>query len=141
MSPHAFALRPGGRMCFANAPNFGHRPDDEAYRLVESDDAAATLRQAERAGEPAFRYIDAEDLKETLGTADDAVEAIESGEYDDVLDLLLFAERNEFGPRVTVTEAIAARHREAAARRSGTDDGAQGLRHDDIAPEVQNADD
>lgn len=134
MSPHAFALRPGGRAFFANAPNFGHDADFEAYRLVKDDEAAATLREAERAGEPVFRYIEAEELEDTLSSADEAVEAIEAGEYDDVLDLLLFAERNEFGPRVTVTEAIADRSHKVEQMRQADGEGSQNsLQLEDVA--------
>ncbi|MFW6435549.1 MAG: hypothetical protein ACOCY1_04140 [Halovenus sp.] len=137
MSPHVFALRPGGRKSFANAPNFGHAPDDEAYRLVEGDEAAATLREAERVpGEPAFRYIDAETVEETLSSADDAVDAINAGEFDDVLDLVLFAERNEFENRVTVIDAIGERKRKIEQRRQTAGDGSAGsLGLEDVAPE------
>lgn len=135
-APHAFVLQPGGRVNFADAPAFGHGPNSTAYRLIEDGEAAARLRETTRAGEPAFRYIRADRLADALDTADDAIAAIKAGESDDNLDLLLFAERNEFGNRVTVIDAIADRKREVEQQRQAAGKESQyGLSLDEVAPE------
>ncbi|WP_251341983.1 hypothetical protein [Haloplanus halophilus] len=132
--PHVFALRPGGRYHLAEGPNFGHGVGDEAYRFVQDDEIAATLREAERAGESAFRYIRSRRLAEALDTADRAITAIETGEFDDVLDLVLFAERNEFANRVTVIDAIADRKTKVEQQRQTQPGDTGGLSLDEVAP-------
>lgn len=141
MSPHAFVLNQEDpiptRVYHRDAPNFGYKRDDEAYHLVEDDETAAYLRGRKKAGTPFFRHIHADRLEDTLETAESAVDAIETGDFDDVLDLLLFAEREAYGHRVTVIDAIADRQRELEEMRATDPDGDEGaLAPEDVAPGV-----
>jgi hypothetical protein len=115
MPPHVLGYRRGGvpsSIHIRGLPTFGHGVSDKQYRLIEDDETAAELREKERNGRPLFRHLSPEELTEALDSAKNAVDAIAAGEHDDVLDLLLFAERRAFSSRVTVIDAIAARHRE-----------------------------
>jgi len=102
-----------------NAANIGRLIDlvqdltDQVGDVAGQDDeVAADLREYNQTREtPVFRHIAAADLKEVLDTAKDATAAIEASEYDDVLDLLLYAERRAFDNRVTVIDAITERKR------------------------------
>jgi hypothetical protein len=114
MAPHVFAYRRGPgipyRILVRGLPPFGHGKSDQRYRLIDDDEVATQLLDHSRRQDVRlFRHLSPEDLEAALGSAADAAEAIEAGEHDDVLDLLLFAERNEFGTRVTVIDAIADR--------------------------------
>lgn len=140
MAPHVFALNRRGpippTIAFsgADAPTFVRGHGGQAYHLVEDDDAAAFLRQKERQGVPYFRDITAERLESVLESAEEAAAVIEAGEHDDELDLLLFAEREHFGPRVTVTDAIAARQETIERERQAQGGDEDVLSVDDVAP-------
>ena len=115
MAPYVFALRAGiPALTFRSGPSFGRRQalSESVYKLIEDEDTVARLKAKEVGGRSAFRYLEPDELETALGSAADAVEAIEAGEHDDVLDLLLFAEREVYDGRVTVIDAIADRNRE-----------------------------
>lgn len=139
MASHIFALRAAAgvpsKIKFRKdgVPEFSHR--EYPYRLIEDDDVAEFLRQKEGRHGPYFRHLSAEDLEAALASASDAVDAIAAGEYDDVLDLLLFAERREYGRRITVIEAIDDRQR--ALKEQLRDDGDEtggSINPADVAP-------
>lgn len=117
-------------------PTFGHGPDDSRYRLIEDDDVAEALREHKRNGTRYFRYLSPDALEDALGDAEEAIEAVEAGEHDDILDMLLHAERNEFGDRVTVVEAIADRHEQLVteAKLQANDDDTDRIDPADVAP-------
>lgn len=139
MPPHVFAYRhaPGvpPKIRIRGLPSFGHGHGEVRYRLIEDDEVAAELRDHNRRQDPSlFRVIPPEDLEDTLDSASDAVDAIEAGEHDDVLDMLLFAERKAFGSRVTVIDAIRDRHRELEEQhRAESDSSVSRLTPDDVA--------
>lgn len=110
-----FRLRPGMTCVFfggdSDLPSFGRRPrDDHEYRIIEDPDVAEQLKAKEQTGRPMFRWMDPEDVDAALGSADEAIEQIEAGEWDSQLDFLLIAERRAYGRRVTVIDAIAERN-------------------------------
>lgn len=137
--PHAFVLREDGPIQshyqMRDGPTFSSRRGESRYNLVHDDETAEYLRNLTDGGEKVFRHLHEEEIEEALETADDAVDAVESGEFDDTLDLLLFAEREAYGARVTVIEAIASRHRELVEQRqSNTNGGALNLALEDVSP-------
>lgn len=140
MAPHVFALNRRGPIpptvafSAADAPTFAHGDGGQAYHLVEDDDTAVLLRQKERKGVPYFRDITAERLESVLESAEEAAAAIEAGEHDDELDLLLFAERQHYGPRVTVTDAIDERQQAIEREFQAEEAAANTLSVDDVAP-------
>jgi hypothetical protein len=126
-APHVFALRHAAgvpyRLTSRGLPGFGLGDYDKRYRLIEDEDVAADLREYNNDRNPSvFRHLSAEDVEAALGTAADAVDAIAAGEHDDVLDLLLFAERRAFSSRVTVIDAIGDRHRERIEQLHASED-------------------
>jgi hypothetical protein len=140
MAPHAFAYRQARgvpyRLKIRGLPEFGHGNDDVRYRLVEDDKIAAALRKQNQQQDPAlFRDVSAEDLDSALESASNAVDAIRNGEHDDILDLLLFAERRAFGNRVTIIEAITDRVQAVEEQRqSDSGDISSVVTPEDIAP-------
>jgi hypothetical protein len=131
MPPHVFAYRRARgvppRLNVRGLPNFGHGNDDRQYRLIEDDDLAAEIQEYDQErGTSLLRWIEADDLVAALDTAADAVDGIEAGKYDDVLDMLLYAEQEAFGARVTVIDAITDRRRELEEQ----------LREEDGAPDA-----
>lgn len=137
--PDLFALREEPkvppRIAHRLAPTFSTYESDEVpqYRLIEDDDTVKVLRDKNREDSPApFRHLSADELEDALGTASDAVDAIEAGEYDTVLDMLLFAEEHEFGNRSTVVDAIAARHREIVEQQKAST--SETLRPSEVKP-------
>ena len=98
-------------------PDF-HR-DGERYHFVEAEEEQLDyLAGKERAGRRYFEHVSEEELDEALESADEAIASIEAGEYDAVLDMLLVAERREYGPRTTVLEAIQRRNKEIVQNQS-----------------------
>lgn len=140
MAPHVFAYRraPGvpPRIGIRGLPDFGHGQDDKRYRFIEDDDVAADLREySQQRDTRLFRIIEADELAEVLETASGAVDAIESGEYDDVLDLLLLAEREVYDNRVTVIDAIGDRKREIEEQRQVDSDDVETVLHpEEVTP-------
>jgi hypothetical protein len=125
-APHVFAYRNARgvpfRLTIHDLPDFGHGHGDQRYRLIDDDEVAADLREYNQTREtPVFRHTAAADLEEVLDTAKDATAAIEAGEHDDVLDLLLYAERRAFDNRVTVIDAITERKRAIEEQRQAAD--------------------
>jgi len=114
MPPYVFALRRVGgvppKILFRNAaPSFSH--SEHPYRLVDNEEAVEYLQQKEQNGTPYFRWLSPDELEAALDDAHEGADAIGAGEYDDALDVLLFAERNVYDSRVTVIEAIADRRK------------------------------
>ena len=98
-------------------PNF-HR-DGERYHFVEAgEEQLDFLAGKERAGRRYFDHLSEEELDEALESAEEAIASIKAGEYDAVLDMLLVAERREYGPRTTVLEAIQRRNKEIVQNQS-----------------------
>lgn len=93
----------------------GHR--HPRYRLIDDDETFQELTEYESAGGKSFRGIPGAELEEALGSAKEAVETIAAGEHDGVLDMLLVAEREAFGNRVTVLDALVDRKRAIEAQR------------------------
>jgi len=57
-----------------------------------------------------YNWLEPGDVESALNrTAEDVIEAVESGRYDSVLDMLAFAEQEAFDERKTVLEAITER--------------------------------
>jgi len=104
-------------------PKFHHRYDRAPeYRLIHDPDVAAALKEKSEANRlRIFFWMLPEDVDTALSSAKRAVEQIEAGEWDDVLHFLLFAEREHYGPRVTVLDAIENRHRVLKERQAGTE--------------------
>ena len=93
--------------------------DGERYHFIEAEeDQLDYLAGKERAGRRYFDHLSEDDLDEALESADEAIASIEAGEYDAVLDMLLVAERREYGPRTTVLEAIQRRNKEIVQNQS-----------------------
>lgn len=138
MPPHVFALRSAvgvpPRWYARGLPEFGHLPGDKPRRVIEDEETAVALLayDEERDGPRMFRHLSPDQLEEALGTAKEAVEPIEKGRYDDVLDLLLFAERELFGSRITVIQAIDRRNREVIDQRTQNEADKDALTPDDI---------
>jgi hypothetical protein len=139
MTEHLFALRAGAAdIKIRGGPSFGHRHDDAAYRFVADEDHVDRLKeQTNRRDRPKFRWISTEKLDGVLESAEEAVAAIEAGEHDDVLDLLLVAERERYGNRVTVVDAIDDRAREIQADREVSGGATADLSPADVAPYVR----
>ncbi|MBV0900169.1 hypothetical protein [Haloarcula salina] len=140
MSPHAFALRTGRRvpptLHIRDLAEFGLESTEERYRLIDDDRLAADLREYDQNRNPsAFRDITAEDLDGILDSASGAASAIKAGDHDDVLDILVFAEREAYGDRVTVLDAISERKRELKRERFEDRDRVDSvLQPEDVAP-------
>lgn len=140
MAPHVFVLRdvrgvPPTTAIRALNLRFGHGMVGDRYKTIEDDDVAAKLREYERDGTKYFRWLTADELEEALDTAEGAVDAIAAGEYDDDLDLLLFAEREVYDGRITVINAIDERRQELIEqRRAESGDSEVGLSPTDVAP-------
>jgi hypothetical protein len=136
MTAHLFALRPGAsNFHIHRGPTFGHGPTDETYQFIDDEDHVEILKDKTAPdGRPMFRWLSVEELDETLGAADEAVAAIKAGEYDEYLDLLLVAERKEYGNRVSVVDAIAERDREIEAERAQAGDTAPDVTPADVQP-------
>lgn len=140
MSRHLLAYRQARgvpiRIRIRGLPPFGHGVDDARYRLIDDDEVAEELRDYGRNGTAYFRYLSPDELEDILGSAEEAVAAVKAGEYDDVLDMLIYAERNEFGNRVTVVEAIADRHEQLVteAELQANDDDTDRIAPADVAP-------
>jgi len=138
MPPYVFALRRASgvppKIAFrGDPPEFDLRR--HPYRLIEDDEVAEYLRKKEHAGTPCFRHLSPEDVDEALESASEAVDAIEAGEYDDVLDMLLVAERRAFDARITVINAIADRRRALKEQLRDEDDASrQTVAPADVAP-------
>ena len=110
-------------------PDF-HR-DGERYHFVEAEEEQLDyLAGKERAGRRYFEHVSEDDLDEALDSADEAIASIEAGECDAVLDMLLVAERREYGPRTTVIEAIQRRNKEIVEKQDAVDDSRRGDRLD-----------
>lgn len=89
---------------------FVHGDAEQGYQFIENEEFAEYLAGKRRAGRPMFERVDGERLDDVLDDAEAAVEAIEQGDADDILDYVLYAERTEYGPRVTVVRAIEERN-------------------------------
>lgn len=84
------------------------------YAVVDDLDIAERLMEkgASAGGDPGYsttRYawLEPRDVESALNrTAEDVIDAVESGTYDPVLDMLAFAEQAVFDSRKTVLEAI-----------------------------------
>ena len=136
MTEHLFSLRQGeSGVKIRGGPSFGHGPNSTAYRFVAEKDHVETLKnKTNRNGDSIFRWLPGKALDAVLESADEAVDAIESGEYDAVLDLLLFAERERYGNRVSVVEGIDTRAREIQAERVESGDAGADISPTDVAP-------
>lgn len=138
MAPWIFAYRRAPGVPFRHfsrgLPRFGHGNSDTRYRVVEDDEVAEELREKEtRHGAPYFRWIAPDHVEATLDeSAEATIGAIEAGEFDDVLDLLLFAEREAFGARVTVIDAIAERNRRLEEELGENAEGERTIRPEDV---------
>lgn len=152
MPPHAFAYRGGqgvpSRIRSRALPiEAGVGPTDQRYHLIGNEDVAEQILEYDRNrdGPSLFRHLSPDELEETLGSAKEAVAAIEAGEVDRNLDLLLVAERNVYDGRVTVIEAIEARNRVVIEQRAETGEDVTTIQPEDIVtvrpdPEAPNAD-
>lgn len=89
---------------------FVHGDAEQGYQFIENGEFAEYLAEKRRAGRPMFDRVDGDRLDDVLDDAEAAVEAIEQGDVDDILDYVLYAERAEYGPRVTVVRAIEERN-------------------------------
>jgi len=141
MPPHIVALRraqgvPPSLTLRGLGLTFGYRRREEAYKLIEDPDIATKLEEYETSGGVrCFRSLTGDEVADVLDSASEAVEVITAGEYDDVLDLLLVAERRAYDNRVTVIDAIADRRRALIEQRSEDDAGpAPRLTPDEVAP-------
>ena len=118
-----FKLRAAGGVPSRAAFNADFIPlfdlDGERYHFIEGDEEQLdVLAGKERAGRRYFEHLSEEELDEALDSADEAIASIEAGEYDAVLDMLLVAERREYGPRTTVLEAINRRNKEIVEKQN-----------------------
>lgn len=111
-------------------PGKGPSENIPQYRFMEGD-RAVELGQTE--------YLDrvpASRLESILGdSAEAAIQAIENGQADDILDVVLFAER-ETDDRVTVLEAISNRHEQVKKQQERQDESAdprRSIRPEDVA--------
>lgn len=92
----------------SDAPNKVHWPgggltidETDPFRFVEDEDRRKMLM-----GKGHFRLVEGERLGQVLGgDVDDAVDAIDSGVCDEILDVLHFAEQHTEG-RSAVLEAV-----------------------------------
>lgn len=135
MPPYVFKLNGDApiRYMSRSTPMFGRMPGDHRYRVIESEDVAESLREAKKDDRPYFTCITPEGLESSLdGTAEEAIEAIKSGSYDDVLDLLVHAEREVYGGRATVIGALAERFEELETP-DEEEPGAPQLQPEDVA--------
>lgn len=118
MTPDLFKLiAPHQRMSFAaDGIEMFKQSDRDAwgeYQFV-SGDAADYLKTKTYSGSPAFEWVDGEKVDSVLDSAEAAAKAIKEGDHDDILDLLLYAERQKYGSRTSVVEAIVSRNNELA---------------------------
>ena len=98
--------------------------DGERYHFIEAEEEQLDyLAGKERAGRRYFEHVSEDDLDEALESAEEAIASIKAGEYDAVLDMLLVAERREYGPRTTVLEAIQRRNKEIVEQQTVDDSG------------------
>lgn len=136
MTGYLFGLRSSAsRTKIHGGPVFGHRPRDETYQFIGDEETVEYLKEkTDLQGRHLFRWLSAEDMVEILESASDAADTIRSGDVDDVLDLLLFAERERYGNRVTVVDAIAERDREIQAEQVQEDQAGADLSPADIRP-------
>lgn len=85
-------------------PGKGAGDNIPQYRFIDSE------RAAELGQNKYLERVPANRLESILGdSAESAISAIENGQADDILDVVLFAER-ETNDRVTVLEALSDRH-------------------------------
>jgi len=144
MSPHVFALRRAGGVPptivfrWGPAPSFSRTGDP--YRLVNDDEVAEFLQQKEQGGTDYFRYLAPEEVEEALDSAEEAADAVLAGEHDDILDLLLFAEREVYDGRGTVIGVINERRQQIIEQRrtkQAEDDSSENTVDPvDVAPET-----
>jgi len=136
---YLFALGDGRpHVKFHNGPSFGHgRNGDAPYQFIDDEDTVDLLKsKTDSRGNHVFRWVAAEKLEAVLDSAEDAVREIEAGEHDDVLDMVLVAERNRYGNRITVLDAISERQRQIEAE-ANPDDPADTVTVADVRASIQ----
>lgn len=125
MTEHLFGLRAGAsRIKISRGPSFGHGRRYETYQFIGDKEMVEYLKEkTDRQGRHLFRWLSTEEIHTLLESAEDAADTIRAGDVDNKLDLLLFAERDRYGNRVTVVDAIAERDREIEAEQMQSDRG------------------
>lgn len=124
MTEYLFALREGHPgIKFHRGVSFDHgRQGGDAVQFIQDEDTAERLKaKTDKFGSHLFRWVATSELEAVLDAAEDAATAIESGEHDGILDLLLAAEQKRYGPRVTVLDAISERARQIEAEQDPDD--------------------
>lgn len=135
---YLFALREGrAGIKFHRGVSFDHgRTGGDPIQFIDDEDTAERLKnKTGKFGNHVFRWVATSELEAVLDSAEDAVSAIEAGEYDAVLDLLLAAEQKRYGPRVTVLDAISERSRQIEAE-SNPDDPADSVTVADVRASI-----
>ncbi|SEW20517.1 hypothetical protein [Halobacterium jilantaiense] len=136
---YLFALREGHPgIKFHRGVSFDYgRTGGDPIQFIDDEDTVNRLKnKTDKSGNHVFRWVATSELEAVLDAADDAAAAIEAGEHDAILDLLLAAEQKRYGPRVTVLDAIGERSRQIEAE-SNPDDLADSVTVADVRASIQ----